>query len=210
MFHLGNTTLRGHDLQEPRARDSAGCYASLLSFPKTIYQSSTQDFQVSVSLQQSSIVPFLLSVIYRSSKPSASILRPTMLRPIIIRPLVKSLTEPCIRCFPRHHFAPPTFLPLPRARLSPAKARYPEIHARRVFKKAVSKENQGKQPSNSSTDGHNNKNGGSSLPSTLYFLALLFFILGARRRREGRQHEGQQDESAVDTNREVDLEGTRD
>lgn len=115
-----------------------------------------------------------------------------------------------IRCFPRHHFAPLAFLPSPRVRLSPAKARYPDIQAHRVYKKAVSEENQGKQPLNSSPDDRNNKDGGSSSPSALYFLALFFFILGARRRRKGRQHEGQQDESAVDANREVGLEGTGD
>ena len=142
-------------------------------------------------------------------KQSASILRLTMLRSSIIRPLVKSLTASSTRCFPRHHFAP-TFLPSPRVRLSPAKARYPDIQARGVHKKAVSEENQGKQLSDSSTDDYNDKHGGSSSPSTLYFLALFFSILGARRRREGRQHEGQQDESPVDANAEVDLKETGD
>ena len=157
-----------------------------------------------------SSVCFSTAIIHRSSKQSAGILRPTMLRSSIIWPLVKSLTAPSTRCFPRHHFAPPTFLPSQRVRLSAAKARYPDIQARGVHKKAVSKENQGKQPSDSSTDDHNNKDGGSSSPSALYFLALFFFILGARRRREGRQHEGQQDESPVDANGEVDLKGTGD
>lgn len=128
-----------------------------------------------------------------------------MLRSSIIRPLVKGWTAPSILCFPRHHFAPPTFLPSPRVRLSPAKARYPDIQACVVHKKAGSEEDQGKQPSDSSTDDHNNEDGGSSSPSALYFLALFFFILGARRRREGRQ-----EESPVDANGEVDLEGTGD
>jgi hypothetical protein len=132
-----------------------------------------------------------------------------MLRSSIIRPLVKSLTAPSTRCFPRHHFAP-TFLPSLPVKLSPAKARYSEIQARGVHKKAVSEENQGTQPSDSSTDDHNNKDGSSSSPSALYILALLFFILEARHRREGRQHEGQQDESPVDAHVEVDLEGTGD
>jgi len=43
-----------------------------------------------------------------------------------------------------------------------------------VQKKAGSEENQGKQPSDSSTDDHNSKDGGSSSPSDLYFLALFF------------------------------------
>ncbi len=133
-----------------------------------------------------------------------------MLRSSIIRPLVKGWTAPSICCFPRHHLAPPTFLPSPLVRLSPAKARYLDIQARGVYKKAGSEENQGKQLQDSFTDDHNNKDGGSSSPSALYFLALFFFILGARRRREGRQHEGQQDESPVDVNGEVDLEGTGD
>ena len=132
-----------------------------------------------------------------------------MLRSSIIRPLVKSLTAPFTRCFPRYYFAP-TFLPLLRVRLSPAKARYPDIQARGVQKKAVSEENQGKQPSDSSTDDHNNKDGNSSSPSALYFLALFFFILGARRRRERPQRKGQQDQSAVDANKEVDLKGIKD
>ena len=136
-----------------------------------------QYFQVSDSLQQSSIVLYPLSVIHRSSKQSASILRPTMLPSAIIRPLVKSLTAPSIRCFPRHYFALLTFLPSPRVRLSPAKARYLDIQTREVYKNAVSEENQGKQPPNSSPDDHNNKDGGSSSPSALCFLALFFFYL---------------------------------
>jgi hypothetical protein len=132
-----------------------------------------------------------------------------MLRSSIIRPLikgwtVKGWTAPSIRCFPRHHFAPLSLLPSLPVRLSPAKVLCLDIQARGVHKKAGSKEAQGKQPSNSSTDDHN-KNGGSSSPSALYFLALFFFILAARRRREGRQ-----DESPVDVNGEVDLEGAGD
>jgi hypothetical protein len=45
--------------------------------------------------------------------------------------------------------------------------------------------------------------------SALYFLALFLFILGARRRREGRQREGQKDESSVDANEDDNFEGTR-
>ncbi|KAF4635280.1 hypothetical protein G7Y89_g2817 [Cudoniella acicularis] len=127
-----------------------------------------------------------------------------MLRSSIIRPLVKGWTALPIRCFPRHHFAPPTLLPSLLVRLSPTKVLCLDIQARGVHKKAGSEEAQGKQPSDSPTDDHN-KDGGSSSPSALYFLALFFFILGARRRREGRQ-----DESPIDTNGEVDLKGTSD
>jgi hypothetical protein len=81
---------------------------------------------------------------------------------------------PSIRCFPRHHFTPPTFLPSLRSRLFPAKARYPHIQAHGVHKKASSKENQGKQPLDSSTDDHSNEDGDSSSSSDLSFLALFF------------------------------------
>ncbi|KAH8593574.1 hypothetical protein B0O99DRAFT_596082 [Bisporella sp. PMI_857] len=148
MFRLENTTLRGRDLQEARARASAGYYASLLTF-------------------------------------------------LIL--LVKGWTAPSTRRFSRHHFALPTFL------LSPAKARYPDIQARWVHKKASSEEDQGKQRSDSSTDNRNNEDSGSSSASAIYFLFLFYFILGARRRREGRQ-----DKSPVDVNGEVHLEGTGD
>jgi hypothetical protein len=63
-----------------------------------------------------------------------------MLRTSIIRPLVKGWTAPSIRCFPRYHFATPTLTSLPSlcGRLSPAKARYPDIRARGVHKNASS------------------------------------------------------------------------
>jgi hypothetical protein len=132
-----------------------------------------------------------------------------MLRSSIIQPLVKGRTVPSIRCFPHHHFTPPTFLPSPRSKLSPAKARYPNIQAHGVHKKAGTKENQGKQPSDSSTDDHNDENGSSSLLPGLYFLGLFFFILGAPRRREGREDERQQDESPVNADGKVDIERIR-
>ena len=68
-------------------------------------------------------------------------------------------------------------------------------------KNASSKE----QPSDSSTDNDTSEDGGSSSSSALFFLALFLFILGARPRREMRQ-----EESPVDTNEEVDLDGIED
>jgi hypothetical protein len=126
-----------------------------------------------------------------------------------MRPLVKSLTTSSVRCFPRHHFAPPTFLPLPRVRLSPAKAHYADTQARGVYKKAVSKENKGKQPSKPSR-GHDDEDYGSTSGPVFFILALFLFMAISRRRRERRQGEGQQDESAVDANGEVDFKGTGD
>ncbi len=129
-----------------------------------------------------------------------------MLQSLITRPLVKRWTTPSIRCLPRHHFAPPTFLSSPCVRrLSPPKSRYPEFQTRQVHKKAGSEVGPGKQLSDSSTDDYNNENGGSSSLSIIYSLALLFFILGARRRREGRQ-----EELPIDANEEVNLRGASD
>jgi hypothetical protein len=139
---------------------------SLLShFPqKTIYQKSHARL---------SSFCFSISVIYRSSKQSASILRPTMLRSSIIRPLVKGWMAPSIRCFPRHPFAAPTpaFLPSPCRRSSPAEARYPDIRARGVHKNASSEE----QLSDSSTNNDTSEDGGSSSSLHLMFLSSSFY-----------------------------------
>jgi hypothetical protein len=158
-------------------RASSTTRPSLLShFPKSIYQKSHARF---------SSFYFSISVIYRSSKQSASILRRTMLRSSIIRPLVKGWIAPSLRCFSRHQFAPPTFLPSPRERLCPGKARYPDIRACGVHKNASSEE----QPSDFFTDNYTIEDGGSSSYLHLSFLALFFFILGACRRRGRREAE---------------------
>jgi hypothetical protein len=126
-------------------------------FPKTIIKSPTHARLSSFCFynnRPSSLIHYLSSIIHRPiiyyplsliHYPSSivyctNLLQPTMLQYSIIRPLVKGWTTPSIRCFAYHHFAPPTFLPSPHIRLSAAKARYSNIQAHRVHKKAGTKD----------------------------------------------------------------------